>query len=70
MRKGEEIEIVRDERVNAEDGEPEVQLLGRSVTRTILYNLGERISFTAAQFAEIAAACHHFGATLRPSCPD
>jgi hypothetical protein len=69
MRKGEEIEVVPDEPVNAEDGEPEVQLLIRFVVRTHQYPLGERISFSAAQFGEIAAACDHFGVDLANKLP-
>jgi len=55
-----EIEVVIGERVNAQDGEPEVQLLGRLETRTRTYKMGERITFAASDFYDIAAACHFF----------
>ena len=69
FRKGEEIEIAPGEPVNAEDGEPDVQILARNVTRSQKYDLGERITFTPSQFNEIAMACWRFGADLASKLP-
>jgi hypothetical protein len=69
MRGSEEIEVKRDEPVNADDGEPDVQILGRLVTRSRTYQLGERITFTAGEFSEIAMACSFFGNELASKLP-
>ena len=69
MRGNEEIELARDERVDAGDGEPEVQILGRLVSRSRTYQLGERITFTASEFSEIAMACSQFGNDLASKLP-
>ena len=64
IRGNEEIELKQNERVNAGDGEPTVQILGRFVTRSKIYQLGERVRFTASEFSEIAMACSFFGNEL------
>jgi hypothetical protein len=64
MRKGEEIELARGEIVDAQDGEAEVQLLSRQTQRSKRYELGERITFTASEFGEIAMACNLFASDL------
>jgi hypothetical protein len=69
MRAGEEIEIALGERVDASDQYPEVQILGRLVTRTRTYELGERVTFTASDFYEIAMACHFFAIDLVSKLP-
>lgn len=69
MRGGEEIELAQCERVDAGDGEPEVQILGRFVPRSRTYHLGERITFTASEFSEIAMACSFFGNELASKLP-
>jgi hypothetical protein len=68
-RKGEEIEVRPDERVNAEDGEPEVQIMMRCVTASKTHRLGERITFSADQFSEIAVACNIFATDLAAKLP-
>jgi hypothetical protein len=68
-RKGEEIEVRPDERVDAEDGEPEVQIMMRCVTASKTYRLGERITFNANQFSEIAVACNMFATDLVGKLP-
>lgn len=69
MRGSEEVEIQKHERVDACDGEPAVQLLGRLVPRSRTYRLGERITFTASEFSEIAMACSYFGNELANKLP-
>jgi hypothetical protein len=68
-RKGEEIEVRPDERVDAEDGEPEVQIMMRCVAASKTYRLGERITFNANQFSEIAVACNMFATDLAAKLP-
>ena len=69
MRGDEEIEIARDERVDARDGQPEVQILGRLVTRSKTYQLRERVTFTVGEFSEIAMACAFFARELADKLP-
>ena len=68
-RKGEEIEVRPGERVDAEDGEPEVQIMMRRVTASKTYRMGERITFSADQFSEIAVACNLFATDLAAKLP-
>jgi hypothetical protein len=70
MRGAEEIELARDERVNAEDGQPDVQILCRLVTRSKTYALGDRVTFTPDEFSEIAMACSFFGRELANKLPN
>ena len=69
MRGEQEIELTRDERVDDGRGGPEVQILGRLVTRSKIYRLGERVTFTAGEFSEIAMACSRFGGELASKLP-
>src|SRR4051794_36053874 len=57
MRGEEEIEIPPGEPVDAQDGQPLVDILGRLTTRSKSYALGERITFTPEELSEIAMAC-------------
>jgi hypothetical protein len=69
MRRNAEIEISPDERVNAEDDQPEVQILGRIESRSRIYQPGEQITFTSDEFTEIARACSFFGRELADKLP-
>lgn len=69
MREREEIELAEGERVDDQRGEPSVQILGRLVTRTKTYCLGDRVMFTGSEFTEIAMACCFFGQQLAASLP-
>ena len=69
MRGSEEIELAQGERLDAGDGKPEVDILGRLVPRSRSYRLGERITFTASEFSEIAMACSYFGNELTNKLP-
>jgi hypothetical protein len=69
MRGNEEIELARDERVDDGTHEPEVQILGRIGTRSRTYQLGERVTFTANEFSEIAMACSFFAKQLASRLP-
>jgi hypothetical protein len=69
MRGNEEIELARDERVDDGSHGPEVQILGRIVTRSRTYRLGERVMFTANEFSEIAMACSFFATQLASRLP-
>ena len=68
-RGSEEIELARDERVDDGGHGPEVQILGRIVTRSRTYRLGERVTFTANEFSETAMACSFFGEQLARGLP-
>jgi hypothetical protein len=69
MRGDEEIEVAPNEPVNAQDGEAYVDILGRYVTRSKTYGIGERIKFTPAEFSEIAMSCSFFGTELAGKLP-
>jgi len=69
MRGTEEIELVRDARVDDRSGQSEVQVLGRFDSRSKTYQLGERVTFTAGEFGEIAMACSFFGQQLASRLP-
>ena len=68
-RQGEEVEIRPNEPVDAQDGQAEVQLLGRIELRSKRYRQGERITLTARDFGEIAMACHYFASDLARKLP-
>jgi hypothetical protein len=63
-RKGEEVEVRRNEPIDAQDDQAEVQLLARIELRSKRYQQGERIALTAGDFGEIAMACHYFASDL------
>jgi hypothetical protein len=69
MRKGEEIEVRGNERVDAQDDQPEVDILGRIEPRSIRYELGDRITLAAKDFGEIAMACHFFASEVARKLP-
>lgn len=69
MRGEEEVELARDERVDAQDGQPDVQILARIVPRSKTYALGDRVTFTTDEFTEIARACSFFGRELAEKLP-
>lgn len=69
MRNGEQVEVRRDEPVDAQDGEPEVDILCRLETRSVRYEMGQRIEFTATDFRQIAAACYVFAHDLANKLP-
>jgi hypothetical protein len=51
------------------DDRDAVQLLFKLEVRTRTFNLGERVIFTAAEFNEIAFACHILGQQLSAGLP-
>src|ERR1700730_14922344 len=55
--------------VDAQNGQPLVDILGRLTTRSKSYALGERITFTPEEFSEIAMACGRFGFELAHKLP-
>ena len=69
LREGEEIELVQDERVDDRSGAASVQILGRLVTRTKGYRLGDRVTFSGSEFTEIAMGCYFFGQQLADALP-
>jgi hypothetical protein len=69
MRKGEEIELAPDEPVDAQDGQPHVDILARRITSSKVYELGQRIGFTAGEFSEVAVACSLFATDLAGKLP-
>jgi hypothetical protein len=69
QRRGDEVEVVPGEAVNADDGEPSVTLFMRLNLRQRRFALGERLVLTASDFDEIAFACYHFGSQLAASLP-
>jgi hypothetical protein len=69
MRGSEQIQLARDQRVDDGSRGPEVQVLSRIVTRSRTYRLGERVTFAANEFSEIAMACSFFGTQLAGRLP-
>jgi len=69
MRGNEEIELAPGERVDDGGGQPDVQILGRLVTRSKTYELGERVTFSFRDFSEIAAACSLLGQQIAARLP-
>ena len=69
MRRGEEIELSPDEPVDAQDGEPEVDILARCETRSKVYGLGERITLTPGEFIKVAVASSLFAVDLASKLP-
>jgi hypothetical protein len=53
MRGDKEIELARDERVDARDGQPTVQVLCRTVTRSRAFQLGERVMLALELWPEV-----------------
>ncbi len=69
MRGGEEIELAAGDRVEPGDDRAEVEILMRIETRKRSVPLGQRLTFTPAEFNEIAFACNHFGQVLAAGLP-
>jgi sarcosine oxidase delta subunit len=69
MRNGTEVEVAKGHVVDAGDDRDAVQLLFKLEVRTRTFNLGERVIFTAAEFNEIAFACHILGQQLSAGLP-
>lgn len=69
MRGTEEVELEPGAIVDPGDGSKEVQVCSQRVTRTRAYRLGERITFTADEFQEIAFACTLFLGDLVAKLP-
>jgi hypothetical protein len=69
LRGNEEIEVVANERVDAGDGRPEVEILMKFEIRQRSIPLGQRLSFTRAEFNEIAFACNFLGQQLASRLP-
>jgi hypothetical protein len=69
LRNGVEVELEAGHTVDAGDNQPEVQVLSKFETRKRLIAVGERLIFTAAEFNEIAFACHFLGQQLSAKLP-
>lgn len=69
MRGGEQIELAAGERVEPGDDRAEVDILMRIEIRKRAVLLGHRLTFTPAEFNEIAFACNHFGQVLAAGLP-
>ena len=69
MRGPEEVELEPGAILDPGDGSKEVQLYSQRVTRTRAYRVGERITFTADEFQEIAFACTLFLTDLVSKLP-
>jgi len=60
LRNDEEVEVVEGATVDAQDGKDEVQILFGIDIREKRVGLNQRITFTLAEFNEIAFACNYF----------
>lgn len=69
MRAGEEVELAIGAQVDPGDDRKEVVLLSKRETRARVYVIGERITFTADEFQEIAFACVLFISDLVTKLP-
>jgi hypothetical protein len=69
LRGQDEIEIMAGERVDAGDGRPEVEILMRFETRQRPVQIGDRLTFTLAEFSEVAFACNFLGTQLANRLP-
>lgn len=69
IRAGEEIELYRHARIEANDGRHETDILGRLEPRSKRYRQGDRIVVTARDFGEIAMACHFFASNVANKLP-
>lgn len=70
LRNGNEIEVVEGERVDAQDGKSEHEILMRLETRERTIALGERIVLSSRDFNEIAFGCFFFGSQLAQRLPN
>lgn len=69
-RDGEEVELEAGHVIDAQESElGGVQILGRMVTRSKSYALGDRVEITSRDFNEIAMACHVFAGDLAGKLP-
>jgi hypothetical protein len=64
MRGATEVEIVNEHTIEPGDDRAEVDVMMRLDVRKRTFALGERLTFTLAEFNEIAFACHHLGQQL------
>jgi len=69
MRRGEEIEIEPGHQVDPGDDRKDVDILMKIQTKRRSLSLGERITFSLAEFGEIAFACHLLGQQLSTKLP-
>lgn len=69
MRGAEEIELEPGCTVDPGDGRKDVEIYSQRITRTRTYRSGERITFTADEFQEIAFACTLFLSDLVAKLP-
>lgn len=69
MRGATEVELEIGQRVDAGDGQPDVQVLMKLGMKKRKFELGQRITFSAAEFNEIAFACHFLGQQLATRLP-
>jgi hypothetical protein len=69
MREGAEMEIVEGDVVEPGDDRSHVEILMKLEARQRSVALGERLTFTLAEFNEIAFACHFLGQQLSSKLP-
>lgn len=69
LRNGAEIELVPGHRVDPGDNRTEVQTFAKIELKKRSFALGERLSFSAVEFNEIAFACHFLGQQLSSRLP-
>jgi hypothetical protein len=69
LRGQDEIEVIAGQRVDAGDGRPEVEILMRFEVRQRSIQIGERLTFTLAEFNEVAFACNFMGQQLASRLP-
>jgi hypothetical protein len=69
MRQDSELELVAGEKVEPGDDRAEVEILARLEARKRSVSLGERLTFTLAEFNEVAFACHFLGRQLATRLP-
>jgi predicted KAP-like P-loop ATPase len=69
LRGQDEIELAAGERVDAGDGQPEVEILMKFEVRQRSIPVGTRLAFTLAEFNEAAFACNFLGQQLATRLP-
>ena len=70
LRDGQEIELEAGHKVDPGDDRKEVDVLMKIEVKKRPFALGERLSFTSAEFSDIAFACHFLGVQLSTRLPN
>ena len=66
---GEEVELAPGVIIDTHEHTGMAEILMKRETKTRLYALGQKITFTSAEFSEIAFACHMFAGDLAAKLP-